>query len=178
MADEPHLRRVMLFAARVIVIAPLVLALWWLFMPVYAWLVGQSAALFLKAVEGYPILRVIIKASGFLNTDTSLGFDLGDRVPTTPVSWVVTNMSVYITLVLATRRLNWRQRARALGIGGAILAATHVTHLIVFFTFAKAIVRHPQIPTAVAQIFITLPFLLWIVLAYWRSSETADPRPE
>lgn len=178
MADEPHFRRVTLFAARVVVIAPFVLALWWLFMPVYAWLVGQIAALFLKFVEDYPIQRVIIKAGGFLNTDTSLGFDLGDRIPTTPVSWVVTNMSVYITLVLATRRLNWRRRARAFAIGGAILAATHVTHVIVFFTFAKAIVRHPQIPTAVAQIFITLPFLLWIVLAYWHNSETAEPPPE
>ncbi len=174
MAIESHLRRVTLFALRLALITPFVLALWWLSMPAYAWLVGQVAALLLKVAGGYPIEHVVVKAVGFLNTDTTLGFDLGDRTPTTPVSWVVTNVAVYVALVLATRRIDWKQRLRALAIGAAVLAATQVTHIVVFFHFAKAIARDPQIPTAIAQIFITLPFLLWIVLAYLR----ADAGPE
>ncbi|NUM54548.1 MAG: hypothetical protein HUU46_12955 [Candidatus Hydrogenedentes bacterium] len=168
MADESHVRRVALFALRLVCITPFVLALWWLSMPVYSWGIGQAAALLLKVFGGYPIKGVIISAHGLLNTDTTLGFALDNRTPTTPVSWVVTNVAVFIALVLATRRLTWRQRATALGIGWAILAITHIAHIVVFFAFSKVIARNPQAPTAIAQIFITLPFLLWVVLAYWK----------
>jgi len=144
-------------------------------MPVYAWLLGHAAALPLKAA-GYPIRRVLVTSGGLLNTDTTLGFDLGDRISETPVSWVVTNMAVYIALVLATRRLGWRGWVRALAIGATVLALTHLTHLVVFFSLAKTIARYPQLPTAIAQIFVTLPFLLWIVLAYWRGGERVQTR--
>lgn len=166
MADESHLRRVMLFALRLMLITPVVLALWWLSMPAYARVIGECAAIVLR-VMGYPIERVVVNAHGFLNTDTTLGFALGGAVPTAPISWVVTNVAIYISLILATRRMNWKRRARALGIGLATLIAAHIAHVVVFFAFAPAIERNPQIPTAIAQILITLPFLLWIVLAYW-----------
>jgi hypothetical protein len=170
MANESHLRRVTLFALRLVCITPFVLVLWWLSMPLYSAVIGHIAALFLKYIGGYPIAHVVVKAEGLLNTDTTLGFDLGGRVPTTPVSWVVTNVAVFIALVLATRRLSWKQRGRALGIGIVVLAVTHIAHIIVFFAYAKTIARYPEIPTAIAQVFVTLPFLLWIVLAYWRGN--------
>ena len=172
MANESNLRRVALFALRLICIAPAALAAWWWTMPAYAWILGHTAALVLKC-GGFPIRGVIVHANGFLNTDTTLGFDLGGRTPTMPVSWVITNVAVYVSLVLATRRVTWRKRARAIGIGAAILAGTHITHIVVFFVFAKAIALHPQVPTAIGQIFVTLPFLLWIVLVYWQP----DPAP-
>lgn len=173
MGNGPDIRRVALFALRLACIAPIALALWWLCMPAYAWLVGNAAALPLT-IAGYPIRHVVVTAGGFLNTETTLGFDLGDRVSEAPVSWVVTNVAVYVALVLATRRLDWRKRLRALAIGAAVLAVTHVTHLVVFFSFAKTIARYPQLPTALAQIFVTLPFLLWIVLAYWRGEGAGE----
>ena len=174
MASESQLRRVTLFALRLAFVTPIVLALWWLSMPAYAWVIGEIAALFLTFVGGYPIQHVVVHAAGLLNTDTTLGFDLGGRVPVTPVSWVITNVAVYAALVIATRGLGWRRRLGALAGGVAILAVSHVSQIIVFFAFAKAIARNPQIPTAIAQIFITLPFLLWVVLAYW----TTPARPE
>ncbi len=166
MADKSQLRRVTLFALRLTIITPVVLALWWWAMPVYARGIGHVAALVLR-VMGYPIERVVVIASGFLNTDTTLGFALGGSIPTAPISWVVTNVAIYISLILATHSMNWRRRARALAIGLATLLAAHIAHIVVFFAFAPAIERNPQFPTAIAQILITLPFLLWIVLAYW-----------
>ncbi|MCC6796614.1 MAG: hypothetical protein IT366_15945 [Candidatus Hydrogenedentes bacterium] len=173
MADESQLRRVTLFALRLMLITPVLLALWWLSMPLYARVIGECAAVVLR-VMGYPIERVVVNAHGFLNTDTTLGFALGGSVPTAPISWVVTNVAIYISLILATRRMKWNYRARALGIGLATLLAAHIAHVVVFFAFAPAIERNPQVPTAIAQILITLPFLLWIVLAYWN---TPSPMP-
>ncbi|MCC6153384.1 MAG: hypothetical protein IT367_06475 [Candidatus Hydrogenedentes bacterium] len=175
MADESQLRRVMLFALRLMLITPVVLASWWLSMPLYARAIGECAAIFLR-VMGYPIERVVVNAHGFLNTDTTLGFALGGAVPTAPISWVVTNIAIYISLILATRRMKWNRRAHALGIGLATLVAAHIAHVVIFFAFAPAIERNPQVPTAIAQILITLPFLLWIVLAYW-STPSPPPSP-
>lgn len=173
MADESHLRRVTLFALRLMLITPVVLALWWLSMPAYARVIGECAAVVLRVME-YPIDRVVVNAHGYLNTDTTLGFALGGAVPTAPISWVVTNIAIYISLILATRRMNLRRHVRALGIGIGTLVVAHIAHVVVFFAFAPAIERNPQIPTAIAQILITLPFLLWIVLAYW---DTSPPPP-
>lgn len=168
MANESHLRRVTLFALRLICVTPFVLVFWWLSMPAYSWIVGHVAALVLRS-GGYLIEDVVITAHGLLNTDTTLGFVVGGTTRTMPVSWVVTNVAVFVALVLVTQRLTWKGRLRAATIGFAVLAVTHVTHIVVFFAFSKAIARNPQVPTAIAQVFITLPFLLWIVLAYWRS---------
>ncbi len=174
MADESQLRRVALFGLRLVLITPAVLTLWWLSMPAYTRTIGECAAVVLR-VMGYPIERVVVNAHGFLNTDTTLGFALGGAVPTAPISWVVTNIAIYISLILATRRMHWKRRVRALAIGLATLVAAHIMHVVVFFAFAPAIERNPQIPTAIAQILITLPFLLWIVLAYWNTSPAAPP---
>lgn len=168
MANESHLRRVTLFALRLICVTPFVLVLWWLSMPAYAWVVAHVAALVLR-FGGYPIEDVVITAHGLLNSDTTLDFVTRNKTRTMPVSWVVTNVAVFVALVLVTQRLTWKVRLRAVALGFAVLAVTHVTHIVVFFAFSKAIARNPQIPTAIAQVFITLPFLLWIVLAYWRS---------
>lgn len=138
-------------------ITPAVLTLWWLSMPAYTRTIGECAAVVLR-VMGYPIERVVVNAHGFLNTDTTLGFALGGAVPTAPISWVVTNIAIYISLILATRRMHWKRRVRALAIGLATLVAAHIMHVVVFFAFAPAIERNPQIPTAIAQILITLPF--------------------
>lgn len=174
MASRSHFSRVGWFALRLALIAPLALALWGLCIPAYAWLIGHSAALILR-VAGYSIEGVVVDPSGILNRSTTLGFDLGQRVSSAPVALVVSNIAAFATLVMATRRLRWRGRIRALLIGGGILAATHITHLVVFFAFARTIARYPQVPTAVAQVFITLPFLLWIALAYWQSDYEPSP---
>ena len=172
MASDSHIRRIALFALRLAVIAPVVLALWWLCMPVYARAVGEISAMVLRLFGAFPIQRVVIHASGMLNTGTTLGFDLGDRTPSIEIAEVLTNLATFVSLVLATRRLNWTTRLGGLAAGLAVLVLSHVTYVVVFFAYAKTIARYPQIPTAIGQIFVTLPFLLWIVLAYWRTLQT------
>jgi len=169
MGQETNIRRVTLFALRVTLLAPVTLVLWWLCLPAYASIVGHIAAFILQIAFSFDISRVVVEPKGFLNTQTLLGFAVGDRTPTTPVAMIVSNTATYFALVLATRRLTWRNTAKVLAIGVAILTTTHIAHIVFFFAFSRTIGQYPQIPTAIAQIFLTLPFLLWIALAYWPS---------
>ncbi|MDZ4860825.1 MAG: hypothetical protein SGI88_17755 [Candidatus Hydrogenedentes bacterium] len=165
MVRQNNIRRVILFALRLAIIAPAVLVIWGLCLPAYAWFIGQCASMVLN-IFGHGIERVVVDAEGLLNSKTKMGFVLGERMPTTPIALVVSNIATFVALVLATRRLGWRDRGWAVALGVAVLAASHVTHVVVFFAFAKGIQQHPQVPTAIAQIFISLPFLLWIALVF------------
>ncbi len=71
-------------------------------------------------------------------------------------------------MVLATGGITWGRRLRALAIGLGILFVGHVGFLAYLFAFTRQVQQSPQIPTAVGLFLLTLPFMLWIVLAYWQ----------
>ncbi|HDP35853.1 MAG TPA: hypothetical protein ENN29_12185 [Candidatus Hydrogenedentes bacterium] len=84
-----------------------------------------------------------------------------------PIALLVTNLPPYVALVLATAGLAWKKRARILVYGCAILIFFHVLFIILALRFQDAMLQVSEIPTAVTQFFLTLPFMLWIVFAYW-----------
>ncbi|GMU92765.1 MAG: hypothetical protein AMXMBFR4_18230 [Candidatus Hydrogenedentota bacterium] len=170
MAQDPRLTGCLSFCAKLIALAPVCLVVWWLALPSYAWIVGRVSRLALTHAAGYPIDHVVVHPGGILNTNTTLGFALGDRTPSAPVANIMSNTAVFIALVLSTANLEWKRRAISLAAGAFILFATHVAYAVIWFTFAPAIERDPQIPMAIGQLFVTLPFVLWIATAYWRNA--------
>jgi len=148
---------------RFIVLAPICLVLWLLVMPAYAWVLGQVTMLILKYIFQYPIEDVTVAKAGLLNTGTSLAYVMGGLTRTmSDVGHLVANVAPYVALVLATPKLRWLRRLRILGIGFAIIFAFHVATILLRFLAGRT-----PLPTAIGFIAITLPFLLWIVLAYW-----------
>lgn len=170
MAQDPRLTGCLSFCAKLVVLAPVCLVGWWLAFPSYAWIVGQVSRFTLTYAAGYPIDHVVVNAGGILNTNTTLGFALGDRTPSAPVANIMSNTAVFFALVLSTANVEWKRRTVSLAAGAFILFATHVAYAVIWFTFAPAIEREPQIPMAIGQIFVTLPFVLWIAMAYWQNA--------
>jgi hypothetical protein len=148
---------------RFIPLAVICLFLWLLALPGYTWFVGQVTMLILKYILRYPIDGVIVAKAGLLNTGTSLGYVMGEHTLTMQdVGHLVTNVAPYAALVLATPKLRWLRRLRILGLGILIIFAFHVATIMLRFVAGRT-----SLPTAIGFIAITLPFLLWIVLAYW-----------
>ncbi len=171
MPRDNRIRRFLWFAVKVLLAIPVCLALWWWMLPVYAWFIGEIAAVFLRFPCGYAIDGVTVAPSGILNTGTMLGFKLGDHNPSLPIAQLVSNIATYAALVIATSGITLKRRAAIGAIGFAILAAGHVTYLVLAFAFSNAMAQNPVLPTAIAQAFITLPFVLWIALAYWAQAD-------
>lgn len=156
-------RNTLWLCLRFLVLAPICLVLWLMILPAYTWLLGHVAFLVLKYIFQYPIEGVIVTKAGLLNTDTSLGYVMGLRTLTMQdIGHLVTNIAPYIALVLATPRVKWLRRLRILGIGIGIIFVFHVATILLRFLAGRT-----ALPTAIGFIAITLPFLLWIVLAYW-----------
>ena len=156
-------RNALWLCLRFIVLAPICLVLWLLVMPAYAWFLGQVTMLILKYIFQYPIENVTVAKAGLLNTGTSLGYAMGGLTRTMPdVGHLVVNVAPYVALILATPKLQWLRRLRILGIGFAIIFAFHTATILLRFLAGRT-----SLPTAIGFIAITLPFLLWIVLAYW-----------
>ena len=148
---------------RFIVLAPICLVLWLLVLPAYTWCVGHAAAMFLRYVVQTPIDGVVVTPAGLLNTDTELAYVIGPHRRTMKdVGHLVANIAPFIALVLATPALGVWRRLRILGIGIAIIFLFHAATIILRFVAGRT-----TLPTAIGFIAITLPFLLWIVLAYW-----------
>jgi len=162
-------RSVAILTAKFVVLAPICLVVWLLFLPVYAHILGHAAAGIFHYGLGYEILEVKIRAAGFLNTDTSLTYRLADREVTMPgLGHLVGNVAPFVALVLATPRMRLRRMLGVIGIGVALIFISHLVTLVI-----RPMVRGPvemartPLTTAVGFFSITLPFLLWIVLAYW-----------
>jgi len=160
--------KVLAFFMRFAVFAPLCLIAWWWLMPYYGWLIGQIAAQVI-GLFGERISAVRIEADGIFNTETLLTLETASGAQTDKIGSVVTNMAPFIALVLATAGLGVKRRIRVLGIGTGILMVSHVIYLVWVVALSPNVRESPEVPIVVAQLFITLPFLLWIVLAYWRN---------
>lgn len=162
--------RIALFCLRFLVYSAGLLAVWWwIVQPYYARLVGQLAGMALKYLAGIPLeaVRVEVDPSGVLSTKTSLVYIYEGRRYPLAVAYLIANIPPYIALVLATSGITWRRRITALAIGVGVLFVGHIAFIAVLFGMAHQIQQSPQISTAVGLFLLTLPFLLWIVLAYW-----------
>lgn len=171
MAQEDRIRRFLWFFAKVLVATPLCLALWWLVLPYYARCIGAVAAVVLRVSFGFPIDSVTVEPSGILNTGTTLGFTLRGQNPALPIAQLVSNIATYAALVIATSGVPWKRLAVIGAIGVGVLAVGHVLYLVLAFAYSSAMAENPVLPTAIAQAFITLPFVLWIALAYWSQAD-------
>lgn len=167
MKRQSTLRFLILFAAKFLLLSLVLVPLWWLCIPGYGWLLVQGCGSVLKYVLGVPVLAGHIEAKGILNTGSELVFYLKDREPHMEIALLVTNLPPYVALVLATPGLTWRRRLRVIAGGCALLVAFHAVFIVVMLRFGPQMHSAGELPTAVSQFFLTLPFLLWIVLAYW-----------
>jgi len=141
--------------------------LWWLALPWYGKVLLQATGMPLKYLLGMPIESGSIEVGGVLNTHTILTFVVEGHRRSMSIALLVTNLPPYIALVLATAGLTWKRRLLILFYGSSILCFFHVAFIILALRFYNIMQLESEIPTAVAQFFLTLPFMLWIVFAYW-----------
>ena len=165
---DPGSGSLWLFIIKFLVGIVVLVGIWWKFvMPGYGWLLGKLCGAICSLLLGVPVEGSLIKLDGLLNTHTELEFMIGDRRPAMPIAQLVTNIPPYWALVLATPGIALWRRVRILGYGTGILVAGHLLFLCTLLKFQERLLEHPEIPIAIVQFFLTLPFLLWIVFAYW-----------
>jgi exosortase/archaeosortase family protein len=153
------------FAVWIVVV---MVAWWWLLLPYYGYVILQASGGILRFVLREPILAGHIVASGLLNTETQVVFVLpAGHERAMPIALLVTNLAPYWALVLATSGLGLWRRFRILAYGSGILFAGHILFIVLIFRFQESWQRDSELPTAIIQFFLTLPFLLWVIFAYW-----------
>ncbi len=162
------MKKILGFCMRFLLIVPFCLVLWWAFLPAYVWGLGHSVGLAVRPFTEGSLTVVTVAREGVLNTGTVLNFSVNGSAKGIPVAALVSNVAPFVALVLATAHMGLRRRVATLGIGVAVLAFGHAAYLALALVFASQIRQTPDLPTALAQLFLTLPFLLWIVLAYWK----------
>ncbi|MCP4643041.1 MAG: hypothetical protein GY851_21525 [bacterium] len=167
MARPGSIGGILWFAARFAIAAPLCLVVWWLALPWYAAVLGDVTGWVLRTVAGAPVTDVSVVVAGILNTESQLRFVGEGFERSIPIGQVVSNVAPFLALMLATLGVTVRRRILLMVEGTVILLLCHAVYLNVAFLAARAIARWPQVPMAVGQLFITLPFLLWLVLTQW-----------
>jgi len=162
-------RSAVLLVVKFIVLAPLCLVLWLLILPFYVELLGDVVALILTYCSDYGKVTAGVEAAGFLNTETQLSFAFPHRNLTMPgVGHLLANMAPFLALVLATPRMRVKRRLLVMAGGMFIIFLSHLATLIIRLPGEGALqTGRTPFTTAVGFFSITLPFLLWIVMAYW-----------
>lgn len=171
---------ILMFCLKFIVFVSILVAVWWQWvMPHYGWLLVQFSGGILVNLFGLPVQSGTIAPAGLLNTETGLVFNLemnGQiRELNFPMTLLVTNVPPFVALVLATAALSLWRRTWMLAAGLGVLMLGHVLYIVLALRFMQQVAAAPQIPTAIAQFFLTLPFLLWIVLTWDRIAEGLSP---
>ena len=181
MTGPVRLAGIAIFALKFILIVTALLFLWWWkVQPLYAGFVGQVAGAILRFAANIPLdaMEVEVDESGVLSTKTVLVYlSRGKRYPI-DIAYLVANIPPYCALILATSGLGLWRTLKVLATGLGILAASHVLFLVFAFVFAGRIEGSSEIPTAVGLFLMTLPFVLWIVFAYWDKLATLLAEPE
>lgn len=159
-------RGIALFALKFLAFVGPCLMVWWLVLPYYARALGALTGIGLKYVLNVPVEGVEVNNAdpdAILNTGLQIIFLIKHREPARlpELAGLVTNIAPYVALVLATPGLALARRVRIIGAGAGILAACHLVFMVMAYRVGMT-----EISMALAQLFITLPFLLWIVLAY------------
>lgn len=155
------------FCAAMLVLAPL----WWLCLPGYGWLLVQGCGTLLKDIAGMPITAAHVNVQGILNTESQLVFYIGDRERLMKFALLVTNLPPFIALVVATSTLSIRRKLAIALTGTALLVMVHAAYIMIALRFGALLAANGEISTAMSQFFLTLPFVLWIAMAYWRKDE-------
>lgn len=166
-ASHTRIRRLAAFGLRFIIIITGCALLWWWLIPVYGRVLLVICTWLFHWAVRMPVEGGRIDPMGLFNTETRLVFYMQGREPALPIALLVTNIPPYIALVLATAGLRLWRRLRILCYGSAILMVGHVAFIVVVLRYQEALQRASEIPVAIIQFFLTLPFLLWIVFAYW-----------
>ncbi|NLN94147.1 MAG: hypothetical protein GX130_12690 [Candidatus Hydrogenedens sp.] len=158
---------VAVFALKFFVLVIILGVLWWKVLPFYGQVLLQVTGLPLKYALGVPIDSGFVETEGVLNTESRLVFSVQGHERRMKIAHLVTNIPPYIALVLATAGLTWRRRGLILLYGCGIICFFHVFFIIMAMRFQDKLMQISEVPTAMVQFFLTLPFMLWIVFAYW-----------
>ena len=167
MLTHGHIRQVVWFCTKFFLFVIPCSLLWWWALPLYAYILGHVTTAFLQMIVSIPIDGCSVEKAGLFNTGTTLVFAMAGREFPLAIADLVKNIPPFVALILATARLSRLRRVKALMMGLSVLVIGHALYIILAFSFAESISRSPAIPTALAQLFLTLPFLLWVVLACW-----------
>jgi len=152
------------FFAKFAVAAPICTVIWWLLSPAYLAVVGHTSAAALNGLLGAAIEEVTVTPKGILNTTTELAFVMGGRPYPIQLVALVMGIPTFIALTLASPWPGALRFVTVSLVGCAILALSHVVYVILVFRFAETMQRSIQVPYMI----VMLPFLLWILLSYWR----------
>ena len=161
--ERGYLREVLLICLKFCVIGPLCLVLWWWISPWYGWCLGQISGGILQNVFREPIVAFRVHTNGLLNTTSQLVFAResgGERKMW--LCYLITNYAPFVALILSTGGMGILRRLKALGIGSLIIFTGHIFILTIMYKVAPT-----GILAAMYSVFHTLPFLLWIILAFW-----------
>lgn len=166
MPQKPQGKAILLLCLKFAILAPICLVVWLYVLPVYAGVLAHFTAAVLKWIFRKPITGIAVvnlKPDAVLNTGIAIKFTLGYLERTMPsLGSLTTNVAPFVALVLATPGLALLRRLRILALGVGIIVLGHAAMIVIAFMSREA-----ALPKAIGFIAITLPFLLWIVLAYW-----------
>lgn len=160
---------VIVFCLKFVLAAPVCLALWWTILPSYVWTLGQACGQMLNTLTSISIeaLNVVTDPSGVLNTKTDLVFVSNAREKTISIAPIANSMVPFIILMLATPGMKIKKMLVRMAFGVSILWIAQVTFLVGIFIFAESLEESPEIALGLGKFLLTLPFVLWIALAYW-----------
>lgn len=172
MSPSSRIGTVPIFILKFALLAGVCLPLWWLAVPSYSWVLGQVVGFFEIHVFGLTIQSMHVESDGIMGTHTVLTFVTESGEMSSEIGRLVNNVPPFVLLVLATPGLALRRRVKVLATGIGILVTTHIGFVTVAFAFSESVARHPELAVAFGKFLVTLPFILWIVLAYWERLAT------
>ncbi len=171
MDESLRIRGILFFGLKFVLFLCLSFALWWVLIPFYGHTLGYTSLYLLNTFFGFDLSGYGIQKDGWLNTNTLLYFEykltLYYDYRYLPLSTLTKNLPTYIALILATGGLGMWRKSRVLLYGTLILWCGHLAFILLNYNFAGKIQESPEIPTALAEFFMILPFLLWVWFAYW-----------
>ncbi len=189
MKQPSPIRGIAFLALKFTFFAPACIVLWCLLLPAYATFLGHMLVPILQylapilaprmawvtpvAVESFQLAYADIgNPEGIFNTAIHhTGIRLvflhdGGQERSVPLALLIMNVAPFAALMLATAALGIKRRLKLVGIGLAILVLAHMGFLMMAFLMQGFIAAHTEIADSIGKFCITLPFLLWIVLAY------------
>lgn len=155
------------FCLKFLVAVIALVMLWWWLLPYYGYVLLQATGIPLRYLFGMAIEAGRVEASGLMRTGTQLIYTIAGHERSMHIALLATNVPPYAALILATAGLGWLRRIRILLQGVGILCLFHMLFIIVALRFQDDLLKVSEIPSAIILFFLTLPFMLWIVFAYW-----------
>jgi len=171
---DANLKEVVFFCLKFLIfLLPLVAFWWYLALPWYGELLKQISGSILKYAFGANITSGDIQLKGLMNTESVLSFTIGNHEPAMPIVKLVSNIPPYLALVFATPGIAAIRRIKVTLYGLGILFFFHAGFIVFALRIQSYNVDYSKIPMALGQFMITLPFLLWIIFAYWDKIQIA-----